>query len=59
MRMYNKNIVKILWGLLRLLFIVRFIVVVFTKQATFTEWSLFIIGNLLFEIHDNTQERGK
>lgn len=57
--MYNKNIVKILWGLLRLLFIVRFIVVVFTKQATFNELSLFIIGNLLFEIHDNTQERGK
>lgn len=59
MRMYNKNIVKILWGLLRLLFIVRFIVVVFTKQATFIELGLFIIGNLLFEIYDNTQERGK
>lgn len=57
--MYNKNIVKILWGLLRLLFIVRFIVVAFTSQATFTELSLFIIGNLLFEIYDNTQERGK
>lgn len=57
--MYNKNIVKILWGLLRLLFIVRFIVVVFTKQVTFIELGLFIIGNLLFEIHDNTQERGK
>lgn len=57
--MYNKNIRKLLWGLLRLSFVARFIVVVFTSQATFTELSLFIIGNLLFEIYDNTQERGK
>lgn len=57
--MYNKNIVKILWGLLRLLFVVRFIVLAFEGQATFAELSLFIIGNLLFEIYDNTQERGK